>query len=290
VRDWAARSLVRNPPFSPDYSGMTFYRRIRTWLALAVLCAGTAMGAGPSYSAAGIVNASNYAVGPFAPNSVISIFGGGLARSEHTLGDADLVACTSSVLAARCLPLELNYVRVYVQDQPVPLLYVGPGQVNFLMSSMETAGPVKVRVVTEGITGPEIVVTLVDAAPALFSMDGGYVIAQDTKGNLLTADAPAHAGDTVVVYITGLGRTSPNPAMGEIPSYAATMLAFASLKVTLNGSMVDPYFIKYAGVTPGCAGLYQINFYIPDGTGNDPEIQVTAGNPAAQTGLKLPLR
>jgi uncharacterized protein (TIGR03437 family) len=177
-----------------------------------------------------------------------------------------------------------------VQDQPVPLLYVGPGQINFLISSVETAGPVKVRVVTEGITGPEIVVTLVDAAPALFSMAGGYVIAQDAKGNLLTADAPAHAGDTVVVYITGLGRTSPNPAVGEIPSYAATMLAIASLKVTLNGTVVDPYTIKYAGLTPGSAGLYQINIYLPDGTGNDPEMQVTAGNLPAQTGLKLPLR
>src|ERR1019366_10767318 len=62
--------LMRNPPFSPDYSDMTSYRRIGTWLGLAILCAGTARGAGPSYSAAGIVNASNYAVGPFAPNSV----------------------------------------------------------------------------------------------------------------------------------------------------------------------------------------------------------------------------
>ena len=269
---------------------MTPFRRIGTWLALALLCAGTANGAGPSYSAAGIVNASNYAVGPFAPNSVIAVFGAGLARDEHTLVEADLVACKSSILAARCLPLELNYVRVYVQDQPVPLLYVGPGQVNFLMSSVETAGPVKVRVVREGITGPEIVVTLVDAAPALFSMPGGTVIAQDVKGNLLTADAPAHAGDTVVVYITGLGRTSPNPAVGEIPSYAANMLAIASLKVTLDGMTVDPSLIKYAGLTPGSAGLYQINIYIPDETGNDPEIQVTAGNVPPQTGLRLPVR
>jgi uncharacterized protein (TIGR03437 family) len=269
---------------------MTFHRRIRTWLALALLCAGSATGAGPSYSAAGIVNASNYTAGPFAPGSVIAVFGVGLARDEHKLVDADLVACKSSILAARCLPLELNYVRVYVQDQPVPLLYVGPGQVNFLMSSTETAGPVKIRVVTEGITGPEIVVTLVDAAPALFSMAGGYVIAQDAKGNLLTADAPAHAGDTVVVYVTGLGRTSPNPAAGEIPNYAANMLAIASLKVALNGTAVDPLLIKYAGLTPGSAGLYQINIYVPDGTGNDPEIQITAGNLQAQTGLKLPVR
>ena len=281
---------MRNAPSLPDYSDMTFYRRIRTRLTLAILCAGTAWGAGPSYSAAGIVNASNYVAGPFAPNSVIAVFGVGLARSEHKLVDADLVACTSSILAARCLPLELNYVRVYVQDQPVPLLYVGPSQVNFLMSSVENAGPVKIRVVTEGLTGPEIVVTLVDAAPALFSMAGGYVISQDTKGNLLTADAPAHVGDTVVIYLTGLGRTSPNPAVGEIPNYAANMLAIASLKVTLDGTAVDPSLIKYAGLTPGCAGLYQINIYIPDGAHNNPEIQVTAGNLPPQTGLKLPVQ
>jgi uncharacterized protein (TIGR03437 family) len=236
------------------------------------------------------VNASDYAAGPFAPNSVIAVFGAGLARSEHILVDSDLIPCTNSITVARCLPLELNFVRVYVQDQPVPLLYVGPGQVNFLMSSVETAGPVKVRVVTEGTTGPEIVVTLVDAAPALFQMAGGYVIAQDAMGNLLTEDAPAHAGDTVVVYLTGLGRTAPNPSMGEIPGYAAPMVAIASLKVTLDGKAVDPALIKYAGVTPGSAGLYQINLYIPDGTGSDPEMQVTAGDLPAQPGLKLPVQ
>jgi uncharacterized protein (TIGR03437 family) len=263
---------------------------VRVWLALAVLCAGTARGAGPSYSAAGIVNASNFSAGPFAPNSVITVFGDGLARDEHRLVDADLVKCNSSQVGARCLPLELNYVRVYVQDQLVPLLYVGPRQINFLMSSLEPAGPVKIRVVTEGITGPEIPVTLADAAPALFSMAGGYAIATDSAGKLLTADSPAHAGDIVVIYLTGLGRTSPNPAMGEIPSYAASMVASASLKLTLNETGVDPMLIKYAGLTPGSAGLYQINLEMPKEIGNDPVIRVTAGNAAAQTGLKLPVR
>ena len=264
---------------------------IRTWLALAVLCAGTARGAGPSYSADSIGNASNGTLGPFAPNSVISIYGKNLARSPHELVEDDLVACPAS-RAGRCLPTEMNYVRVYVQGlTPVPLLFVSEGQINFIMSSVERAGPVTVRVVTEGISGPEVTVTLVDAAPALFTIpDSSYVIAQDAKGNLLTADAPAHAGDIVVVYATGLGQTLINPAVGEIPNYASSMLAFASLKVTLDGKAVDPTLIKYAGVTPGSAGLYQINLYLPEGTGNDPEIQVTAGNLTAQTGLKLPLR
>jgi uncharacterized protein (TIGR03437 family) len=262
---------------------------IRTWLALAVLCAGTVRGAGPSYSAAGIVNASNFVGGPFAPNSVVTVFGDGLARSEHKLVDADLVACTTS-LAGRCLPVEMNYVRVYVQDRPMPLLYVSEKQINFLMSSLESAGPVKVRVVNEGGTGPDITVTLVDAAPALFPMANGYAIATNAAGKLLTADAPAHAGDTVVVYVTGLGKTSPNPGLGEIPNYAASMLAQASLKITLHGVAVDPQLIKYAGLTPGSAGLYQINLYLPEGTGDDPEFWVAAGNLTAQTGLKLPVR
>lgn len=212
-----------------------------------------------------------------------------MARSAHALMAADLVPCTSS-LGKSCLPLELNYVRVYVQDRQVPLLFVSEGQVNFLMSSVELPGPVKVRVVTEGLTGPEITVTLVEAAPALFSMAGGFAIVTDAKGQLLTADFPAHAGDIVVIYVTGLGRTSPNPAMGEIPGYPASMLAPGSLKLTLNGKAVDPLLVKYAGLSPGSAGLYQINLYVQDGTGEDPEIQVTAGTLTAQGGLKLPLR
>ena len=63
-----------------------------------------------------------------------------------------------------------------------------------------------------------------------------------------------------------------------------------ALKVTLGGKAVDPSLIKYAGVTPGSAGLYQINLLVPDGTGVDPEIEVTSGSLTAQGGLKLPIR
>ena len=268
---------------------------IRTWLALAVLCAGTARGAGPSYSAAGIVNASNYTAGPFAPGSVLSIFGTDLARSTYAVQTSDLVPCPT--VPGSCLPSELNYVRVYVQDSPVGMLFVSANQINFLMPNDKAPGPVTVRVATQGITGqnlsgPYAIVTLVPAAPALFPLGDGYLIATSADNQLLTAANPAHAGDTVVIYLTGLGRTTPNPVPGEIPAYAAQMIAgnLATLSVTLDGMAVDPTLIKYAGLTPGSAGLYQINLFLPDTTGNDPEIQVMAGNPTAQTGLKLPVR
>src|SRR5262245_16761622 len=96
----------------------------RISLTLAFLFAGTAVAA-PAYSAAGIVNASDYSPGPFAPNSVVSIFGSGLARSTHVLSADDI--------SGGRLPIEMNYVRVYVDDQPAPILFVSENQINFLI-------------------------------------------------------------------------------------------------------------------------------------------------------------
>src|SRR5271157_1930338 len=112
---------------------------LRTWLALAVLVASAAWGQAPAYAAAGMVNASNYTPGPFAPNSIVSIFGSGLAWSTQGLTAGDIVNNT--------LPVELNGTRVYVMDEPAPLLYVSDGQVNFLVPSNQIDGGVTVRVV-----------------------------------------------------------------------------------------------------------------------------------------------
>jgi uncharacterized protein (TIGR03437 family) len=182
----------------------------------------------------------------------------------------------------------MNFVRVYVQNEPMPMLYVSEGQVNFIMSTLVLVGPVNIRMATESNAGPEITVTLVDCAPALFPIGAGYAIATTADNKLLTTDAPAHPGDTIVIYITGLGRTSPNPAPGEIPTYAAQIVTPSALKVTFGTMAIDPSLIKYAGLTPGSGGLYQINVFVPQGVGTDPEIKVVGNTTSG--GLKLPIR
>ena len=257
---------------------------LRAWLALAVLLSGTARGAGPNYSAASIVNTANYSLGPFAPNSVVTIFGSGLARSAQS---AQLAA------GAGQLPIEINYVRVYVSDSPAALFYVSDSQINFLMPSDLRPGDVTIRVATEGVSGPYVTVTLVPAAPALFPVPtaSGYTIATSADGKtLLTGDSPAHPGDTVVIYLTGLGKTAPNPASGEIPFYAGVIVQLSDLKVSLDGNAVDPVLVKYAGLTPGSAGLYQINLLIPANAGTDPEIRVAVAGQSSPVGLKLAVR
>jgi uncharacterized protein (TIGR03437 family) len=253
---------------------------LRAWLAMAVVCGGTAGAAGPSYSPTSIANASSGSVGPFAPNSVVSIYGDGLARSTHAL--------TADDISGGRLPDEMNFTRVYVENQPAPILFVSEKQINFLIPSMQNKGTVRIRVVTEGLSGPEISVSVVDCAPALFPLSDGYAIATSADGKLLTPDAPAHPGDFIVVYLTGLGKTSAKPLPGEIPRALDWILALSSLKVTLGTVALDPVLIKYAGVTPGSGGLYQLNLAIPDGVGTDPEIKVTGDT--ASAGLKIPIR
>ena len=259
------------------------YRQVlRSCVVLAVLFCVAARGAAPSYSAAGIVNSGNSAAGPFAPNSILTIYGSDLARSS--------VGLTANDISGGLLPTELNYTQVFVDNIAAPLFYVSDLQINFLVPGGQSTGDAKIRVASQGISGPSVTVTVVAAAPALFFLAGGYAIATHVDNSLVSVDRPAHAGEIVVVYCTGLGKTDPNPASGELPRYAAQIVALSALQVSLGGVAVTSGLIKYAGVTPGSAGLYQINLEIPDNPGTDPELRVTIGGQSSPAGLKLAIQ
>jgi uncharacterized protein (TIGR03437 family) len=255
---------------------------LRIWLALAVPLAGIAWGAAPSYSDAGIVHIGNYAPGPFAPNSILVIFGTNLARSAQGITAADI--------KDNRLPSELNYTRVFVDDSAVPLFYVSPGQVNFMLPATLDYKQAVVRVVREGLTGPEVKIPIVNAAPALFATEAGYAISTHGDGSLVAKETPARAGEEIVVWATGLGRTSKSPATGEIPVYVSQLLDTSALKIALGVATVDRSLIRYAGLTPYSAGLYQINLVIPPNPPADPEIRVSINEQSSPAGLKLAVR
>lgn len=238
-----------------------------------------AWAAAPSYSAANIVNNGDGSPGPFAPNSILSIFGTDLARSPYALAPSDIHDNT--------LPTELNYTRVYIDDSPVPLFYVSETQINFLVPSRQSVGPAVVHVMREGLTGPKVTIPVVDAAPALFA-NANYAIASDRPlTGVIAPDTPAKPGDLIVLWCTGLGKTIANPSTGYLPPYISEIVNKSSLQVLLDGVPVDPAAILYAGLTPGSAGLYQINLILPDTVGADPEIRVAIGLQSSAAGLKL---
>ncbi len=246
-------------------------------LVLAVLAVRAVCAQAPAYTADSIVNASDYSPGPFAPNSVLSIFGSNL--SWYT-------AAFNASPSATSVPVALSGVEVYVDNWPTPLLYVSPSQINFLIPAGENPGSVTVRVVREGDSGPFVSLNLVDGAPALFEI-AGFAIATHADGALLTDASPGQPGEIVVVYATGLGATDPDPEAGEIPGAAAPLHWLDSLSISLDGEAVPAALILYAGATPGCVGLYQLNIQLPQNVPADPIIQVSMGTQSNAGSLKI---
>lgn len=256
---------------------------LRVWLPVAVMLSmGSALAQPPGYTVSSIVNASDYSPGPFAPGSIVSIFGSNLSFGTSGL-TADNVSST--------LPISLGDTHVVIDGSSAPLMFVSPTQINVMIPANKIAGNISLQVVRQGMQGQMVNLTLVTASPALFVSSDRFALAQDYNANyaVVTAAAPAQPGDVIVLYATGLGGTQPLPALGEIQQYPAPVNGFGSgvLQVLLNGKAIDPKLIAYAGLTPGFAGLYQINFLLPPDCPANPQIQVSMGGQSSAANVTL---
>ncbi len=240
----------------------------------------------PFFTAVSIVQAATQTVQTLAPNTLATIYGTNLSWTTHAVTATDLQQGT--------LPTSLEGVTVYVQGFPCKLLYVSPGQINFLMPYEPTGPTARVVVARDGVAGPigpdnlpSVTIKLAATSPGFFQWSGNFIVAEHADGSLITAASPAQASETVVLFAAGLGRTIPDSASGVPPSGAATLLYASQLQIILNGIVLPQTSIYYAGVTPGYAGLYQINVTLPDVLPPDPEIQVSMGSQASPPGILL---
>lgn len=243
----------------------------------------------PFYTESSIVNGTTFQLGPFAPNSIVTIFGKNLAWHEE-----------AAPSAGRLLPKKLAGVSVLIGLEPAPLYYVGPEQINFLVPDSRIPGPVTIRVARQGQSGPEVKLNLQEAAPELFPLEDGYVLAirllppaapdEALQYVLATPETPAHPGEWLMLYASGLGRTVLRLEDGEvvsIPPRKETEIWLKhreDLRVMING---EPLPDEYAGLAPGFAGLYQINVKLPDDLPADPEIRIAIKDAWSMEGLRL---
>ena len=102
--------------------------------------------------------------------------------------------------------------------------------------------------------------------------------------------APATAGEIIVIYAAGLGKTTPATVSGKLVTAAATISAASQMQVLLAGQPCPPGDILYAGLAPGFAGLYQINLTVPPLTPPNPAIQIVIGSQTSPAGVQLALQ
>jgi uncharacterized protein (TIGR03437 family) len=90
-----------------------------------------------------------------------------------------------------------------------------------------------------------------------------------------------------VLYAGGLGRTNPPQSAGALASSAAQVARKSELRLLFGGEPVPEVF--YAGVTPGFAGLYQVNFRVPANAASARELRIVLGGRSSQLDLELPV-
>ena len=189
-------------------------------------------------SVSGVVNGASFS-GPVAPGSIATLFGSNLVSSAVQAKGAPLPAALGDIGA------------VTIGGVAAPLFFVSGNQINVQIPLETAPGTVNVTVTRGGQTSAPRAVTIVPAAPGIFTMgQSGQGAILNAKGTLVDRNAPAAAGEIVQVYCTGLG--------------AAASGGVVSLPVTAQVGNV-PAKVLFAGLAAGFVGLYQVNVEIPAG-------------------------
>jgi uncharacterized protein (TIGR03437 family) len=216
-----------------------------------------------------VVNGASFQA-QLSPGSLFSVFGNNLSRQS---------ASASTIP----LPTSLANTQLLVDGKPVPLLFVGNGQINAQMPFEAAVGrPVSITVTNSGQAGNAVGLSVQQTGPGLFTT-GGRAIVQNSDGSLNSDSKPARPGDVVVVYLTGGGAVNPSGTLvtGSLSPNGASPVN-AAYTVTIGGSQVQA---SYLGLTPGFVGLYQLNFTVPNLPPGRYPIVVTAGGVSSNAPL-----
>jgi uncharacterized protein (TIGR03437 family) len=216
--------------------------------------AGSAAGLGPSLTSAGVTNAASFQSG-VAPGGIVTIFGSNLGAAAGQIVTAP----------GAPWPAQLGGVSVTIDGTTAPVYRVlnlnGQEQLSvqapFSLSGKNSAA---VIVTTAAGTSPAVTVPVLGAQPGIFILDGAGSGATHPDGSIAGASNPASRGETLVLYLTGLGPVDNPPAAGAAASLTTLSPTIIKPQVTIGG--FDAALV-FSGLTPGFIGLYQVNATVP---------------------------
>jgi len=215
----------------------------------------------------GIVNAASGApiTSRLAPGETISLYGKNLANVTMN-GPAGPA------------PNILGGTQVTINGIAAPLYYVSSGQVNAVVPwETSTASLATIQVINNGTSSNSVTMYLSDSNPGVFTQTAsgiGFGAATHADYSLITPSHPAAAGETILVFLTGLGTVTPTVSDGALgsstsPLNQADLWTSNNMGVYLNdytNNVFKQGTIQYAGLAPGLLG-YQLNVTLPTGIG-----------------------
>jgi uncharacterized protein (TIGR03437 family) len=148
-----------------------------------------------------------------------------------------------------------------------PLFSIAPGQINFQMPFGLSGTAATLQVNNAGAMSNQVTAPLAPSNAGIFeyadSQSPNRGIVLHTDFSLVTTQSPAKAGETVVIYLTGLGALNPAVATGAANPSAAPLANAVdpNIQILFGGEVATQ--VQFIGGAPGFVGLNQINATIP---------------------------
>lgn len=229
-----------------------------------------------------VVNAASLRSGPVAPGELVSILAPGIGPPTPAQARPD---------GSGYLPRILNGTQVLFDGAPAPLIYAGPDQINAQVPyGVAGRKETELEIVSQGAPRFKTSLPVAEAAPAIFTVEGGsgQAAALNEDGSFNSEWNAAPRGSVVTLFATGAGQTTPP---GEDGKAAAAPFATPSAPLALSiGGF--PAEILFAGSAPALVGVLQINARVPSGfapRGILP-VELTVRNARSQPGVTLAVR
>jgi uncharacterized protein (TIGR03437 family) len=210
-----------------------------------------------------------------APGGLISVFGTQLSPVNMTTSEIPL----PTALANSCLS---------VNGLAVPILYVSPNQVNAQMPYQEI-GDVTLILRTPGGQSNNFNVVIEPNAPSVFLASVGSetnipTVIRNDDNELVTPSHPIHrnSNTALVIYLTGLGPTSPAVATGQPAPSNPLAVSLLPPTVTLGGVDLP---VLFSGLAPGLVGVDQINVSVPFSVPEGMSVPLTITQGAVSTSV-----
>lgn len=228
-----------------------------------------AIPAAPAVTAGNVLSAATSVAGAVSQNSWVTVYGTNLSATTRAWTDGDFLD--------GAIPFSLDGVSAVLTLFGSPRLayvgYVSPTQVNVLLPSDLVATAMTIQIRNPAGISTAVPLTVNASAGQLFTSDGKSVLGTHANGGLVGTTSPAAPGETIAIFGTGLGATSPALIPGQVPTAAASLATLP--KVTIGGATAT---VSAAVVVPGSAGVYQVNVQVPpDAANGDLPLVLTIG-------------
>ncbi len=229
-----------------------------------------------------VVNSASLAPGPLAPGTLAIVTGSGLSDGSET----------ASANGTEPLPTKFGGVQVFFYGVALPLLSVSPSQVQFQLPyrvNNVSTGMIYVR--SEHADGHTTVskgtsVSIEPAAPGIYAFGGtepraGLILHAQANGGTpagapVTVVNPAHAGETLLVWTTGLGEVEGGDANGEVKAGVPLSVSDASVVSIVDAGVNGRSVPVISAVLPqGAVGVYEVRIQLPDDLLSDPKAQLS---------------